>query len=171
MSEIETLVDLFETSCRTRGQAPLFGTKINDEFNWISYESVHRRVAEIRLVLRELRIARGDRVALIADNSVDWAALCYATAGCGGVTVPMYTAQTPADWQYILNDCAAKVAFFDFAKVAAPFAKIRPNLPNLLHAITIDGSPQDKTSLPGLLSALGGRIAECERPAARPRTS
>jgi len=113
MAEIETLVDLFETSCRTRGRALLFGTKINDAFNWISYEAMQRRVAEIRLVLRELGIFRGDRVALIADNSVDWAAICYATAGCGAVTVPMYTAQTAADWQYILNDCAAKVAFFD----------------------------------------------------------
>ena len=166
MAEIETLVDLFETSCRTRGRALLFGTKINDAFNWISYEAMQRRVAEIRLVLRELGIFRGDRVALIADNSVDWAAICYATAGCGAVTVPMYTAQTAADWQYILNDCAAKVAFFDSAKVAAPLAKIKPNLPSLLHAITIDGSIQDKTSLPGLLNALGGRIAESERPAA-----
>jgi long-chain acyl-CoA synthetase len=166
MSEIETLVELFETSCRTRGQAPLFGIKVNDEFNWISYESVHKRVAQIRLVLRELGIVRGDRVALIADNSVDWAAICYATAGCGAVTVPMYTAQIPADWQYILNDCAAKVAFFDSEKVAAPFAKIRPKLPNLVHAITIDGNGQDKTSLPGLLNDLNGRTVECERPAA-----
>ena len=164
MPEIQTLVDLFETSCQARGKAPLFGTRIDGQFGWVSYEAVHKRVAELRLLLRKLGIVRGDRVALIADNSVNWAALCYATAGCGAVTVPMYTAQSPVDWEYILNDCGAKVAFLDSAKVAASFARIRSNLPDLEHVITIEDREQDQASLQRRLAALGGHTAGYELP-------
>jgi long-chain acyl-CoA synthetase len=166
MPDIGTLVDLFETSCRTRGTAPLFGTKVDGEYRWITYQAVHQRVAELRLLLKELGIAPGDRVALIADKSVDWAAVCYATVSCGAVSVPMYTAQSPADWEYILRDCGAKIAFLDATKVAEPFEEIRQHLPELLHAIAIDGGDQCNGSLKARLAALGGRTAGLVRPLA-----
>ncbi len=91
MLQIKTLVDLFETSCRIRGPAPLFGIRQKDAFQWISYSEVHEQVARVRRLLRELGVNRGDRVAVIAENSVEWATLCYATAGCGAVMVrPAY---------------------------------------------------------------------------------
>ena len=162
MTEIRTLVELFETSCQNRGDAPLFGTKSGDSFNWISYAEMHRYVAELRGLLRSLGVARGDRVALIADNCVEWAGLCYAAAGCGAVTVPMYTAQGAADWEYILNDCSAKVAFLGTEKVAAAFERVRPNLPALEHAVPITGSTP--SSLKGRLALLNGLVADVEPP-------
>jgi long-chain acyl-CoA synthetase len=164
MSEIETLVDLFETSCQARGDAPLFGTKTDGGFSWVSYADVHCRVAEIRSLLRQLRIVKRDRVALIASNSVDWAAICYATAGSGAVTVPMYTAQSRADWEFILKDCGAKVAFVDSTKEAAPLAEIRFRLPELKHVIVLDGADSEPSSLREYLKRLDGRTVPIVRP-------
>src|SRR5664280_166848 len=164
MTEIQTLVDLFESSCQKRATADLFGTRNNNVFEWVSYQTVHRRVAQIRFLLQQLGVERGDRVALIADNSVNWAAICYAAAGRGAVSVPMYTAQSPADWEYILRDCGAKVVFLDEACVAAPFAKIRQNLSAIEHVIAIDGNIQDPTSLNGRLAALDGGSVELALP-------
>jgi len=164
MSEIRTLVQLFEASCEKRGEAPLFGTKSGQTFVWLSYNAMRVRVAELRALLRELGIARGDRVALIADNSVDWAGICYAAAGCAAVTVPMYTAQSQADWEYILRDCGAKAVFLGTQKVAQAFERIRPNLPELQHAIAMAGSASDVLTLSGRLAALGGRQAPIEYP-------
>jgi len=164
MSEIRTLVDLFEASCRTRGDAPLFGTKAGETFSWITYSAMHQRVGELRQVLRELGVCRGDRVALIADNSIDWAGICYAAAGCAAVTVPMYTAQSQAEWEYILNDCGAKVVFLGSEKVAQTFEKIRPSLPHLQSVVAMAGPPETPESLKGRLAALSGRTAPLERP-------
>lgn len=164
MPEIETLVELFETSCRTRGDAPLFGTKSDGRFDWISYAAMHQRVLEMRALLDELGIVRGDRVALIADNSVDWAAICYASAGSGAVTVPMYTAQNPTDWEYILKDCGAKVAFVNSTQEAASLAKIQSHLPALSQVVTIGGKKEEPSSLRARLARLGGRVKELERP-------
>jgi len=162
MSGIRTLVDLFEGSCQSRGEAPLFGTKSGESFVWISYAAMQRRVAELRFLLRELGVTRGDRVAIIADNSVDWAGICYAAAGCSAVTVPMYTAQNPSDWEYILNDCGAKVAFLGTKKVTEAFEKIRENLPALEHAVPMTGSAP--LSLNGRLAVLNAHTADIEPP-------
>ena len=164
MPEIETLVDLFETSCRSRGEAPLFGTKSDGRFEWISYATMHQRVQQMRALLVELGVVRGDRVALIADNSVEWATVCYAAAGSGAITVPMYTAQSPADWEYILKDCGAKAVFVDSAEEAASLEKIRPHLHSLEHVITIGGTETDPNSLRARLVRLNGSRAELEHP-------
>ena len=164
MPEIETLVELFETSCRTRGDAPLFGTKSAGRFEWISYAAMHQRVLKVRALLVELGVAQGDRVALIADNSVDWAAICYAAAGSGAVTVPMYTAQNPTDWEYILKDCGAKLAFVDTAQEAASLTKLRAHLPELLHVISIGEPETDPTSLRARMALLLGRTIQLEQP-------
>ena len=164
MSDIKTLVELFETSCQLRGDAPLFGTRSGEHFDWISYASMHQRVAELRLLLRGLGITRGDRVALIADNSIEWAGICYAVAGCAAITVPMYTAQSHSDWEYILKDSGAKVAFLGSKRVAEGLESIQPHLRELEHAIPIFGSPSEPASLNARLAALSGRTAPIEHP-------
>jgi len=164
MVETKTLVDLFEASCRLRGPAPLFGIRQGEAFQWVSYAEVHQQVARVRGLLRELGIKRGDRVAIIADNSVEWATICYATAGCGAITVPMYTAQRPADWEYILKDCEARVVFVGTKQVANAYSSIHANLPFVAHVIVIQGQPNDSSTLDGRLRLLAGTTAEIEHP-------
>lgn len=48
MHEIRNLVDLFESSCRRMGDAPLFGTRESDAFRWLSYGNVCERLTRMR---------------------------------------------------------------------------------------------------------------------------
>ncbi|HMA92398.1 MAG TPA: long-chain fatty acid--CoA ligase [Polyangiaceae bacterium] len=147
MTEIRTLVDLFESSCRVRGNAPLFGVRREEAFHWLSYAEVHQRVARMRRLMRTLGVARGDRVALIADNSVEWAVICYAALGCGAIVVPMYTAQHAADWEYILRDSGAKILFLEERKLAKSVGQLRASAPGVQMCIAIDAPPADPNSL------------------------
>jgi long-subunit acyl-CoA synthetase (AMP-forming) len=56
-----------------------------------------------------LSVGRGDKVALISNNRVEWAVAFYAVAGLGGSVVPMYEAQMEKDWRYIVQDSGAKL--------------------------------------------------------------
>lgn len=163
MPEVKTLVELFERSCDARGRAPLFGVRNGDAFRWVSYADVREQVAATRALLWSLGIRRGDRVAIIADNSMEWAVLCYAVAGCAAVTVPLYAAQRPSDWQYILQDCGAEVVFLGTAQLANSFAKVRGELPLLRHAIVMQGDADD--TYYGRLKALKGTTRAIEPPA------
>jgi long-chain acyl-CoA synthetase len=164
MQEITTLVELFERSCCLRGPAPLFGVRHDKAFLWVSYSEVHERVAQVRTLLRSLGVKRGDRVALIAENGIDWATVCYATAGCGAIIVPMYTAQRLSDWAYILRDCQPKVVFVGTKHLASALARIRDGLSFIEHVIVLQGSDADDSALPARLQALAGQTAPIEYP-------
>lgn len=119
-----TLVDIYEQALRSFADRPLFGTKVGDAWQWITYGEFGRQVADMRGGLVELGVVRGDRVSIIANNRVEWAAVAGATYMLGATVVPMYETQLDKDWSYILDDSAAKVLFVandDIARRVAAF--------------------------------------------------
>jgi long-chain acyl-CoA synthetase len=125
------LVDLCERSCREYAERPLFGTFDGEGFGWTTYGEFHELVARARGGLAALGVEPGDRVAMIADNCVEWAVAAYATYGLGATFVPMYRAQRPAERRFILEDSGTSVAF-------VADASLREGLPPLRHVIELD---------------------------------
>ena len=128
MKHVENLVELYQWSCEQHADRPMLGTRTQGNWTWITYRQFRSTVEALRAGLASLGVSRGDRVAFIGDNSVEWAAAAYATYGLGAAFVPMYQAQRPAEWEFILADCAARVVFvanektFDGARGDAPAA-------------------------------------------------
>ncbi len=58
--------------------------------------------------LRGIGLETGDRVALIVDNSVEWAATAYGANAIGAAYTAMYTHQNGGDWRFILDDSTPK---------------------------------------------------------------
>ena len=54
--------------------------------------------------LASVGVNAGDRVAIILNNSVEWAALSYGANGIGAAYTAMYTHQHGEEWAYILAD-------------------------------------------------------------------
>lgn len=76
----------------------------------VTYEEMERQANRIAHLLRELGVRRGDRVALLIENSSAYIAAYYGILKCGGVTVAMYATTTAKTLSYILNDCEVSVA-------------------------------------------------------------
>lgn len=102
-----SLVEMQEKSCQTYANNPLFGTKRNGRYEWMTYREFAEKVDHLRGALAGLGVKRGDRVAVISNNRVEWAVGAYATYGLGAQYVPMYEAQLPKEWKYILSDSNA----------------------------------------------------------------
>ncbi len=85
------------------------GERNGDKFDWITYAEFGDMVDNFRRVLHEHKIGRGDKVALISNNRIEWAVAMYAVTGVGGQLVPMYEAQLESDWKYIIEDSDAKM--------------------------------------------------------------
>ncbi len=88
-----------------------------------SYGELAAAAARVAGYLAELGIPRGERVLLVAENSVFWVA-CYVgilQAGC--VAVPIATNTSPTDFQYILNTTDAAVVCAQ-ASVAVAHASV-----------------------------------------------
>jgi len=107
-ARFENLVDVFDHATSQFGSRELFGTKKNGTWVWTKYSEFAEQVNKARGGLASLGVQRGDKVAVIADNRVEWAVIAYACFGLGAAMVPMYEAAIK-DWEFIIDDCGAKL--------------------------------------------------------------
>ena len=75
----------------------------------LSYNQFGDLATQVAKGLRNIGVEKGDRVAIILDNSFQWAALSYGANALGAAYTAMYTHQHGKDWAYILGDATPKV--------------------------------------------------------------
>ena len=150
--QYDTLVHMLEESCRKFKDRELFGTKRDGEWHWITYGEFHKLVQACAAGLAHLGVAPGDRVAIVSDNSVEWATCAHATYARGACFVPMYTAQKPDEWKFILKDCDAKLVFAATEKQYQPLKAAMAEIPSLRQVIGISLPEQHEDSYLRLLS-------------------
>ena len=129
------LVELFQHSVETFADRPAFGTLRGKEWQFITYTQLGERVAHARSALAQLGVGRGDRVAIVAENRIEWVILAHATFQRRAIYVPMSEAQHDAELKYILSDSGAKVCFVANASVAARVASLREDLLDLQQVV------------------------------------
>jgi long-chain acyl-CoA synthetase len=151
------LVEMFERSVQAYEPNRLFGTKVNGTYQWITYGEVGALVEAFRGGLASLGVGPGDAVAVIANNRVEWAVAAYATYGLGAKYVPMYEAQLPKEWKYILEDCGAKVLLAANDLIYGQTTGFVDEIDALEHVVNFDGAAGDTMSFEGLCAA--GRAA------------
>ena len=156
MTEESSLVELFENTCERHAVSPALGRKVEKAFEWISYAELRAKVARARQLLLALGLRSGESVAVIADNCVEWAVLCYATASVGAVFVPLYSAQSADDWIYVINDCNARLCFVENHAIQASLLLERGRLPDGIQLISLKGERGAPGDLAVRLSELDG---------------
>ncbi len=138
-TEYRSLVELYESSVSRFADNPLFGTGHAGGWTWITYHDFGEQVDFARAGLAGLGLQRGDRVAVISDNRIEWAVGAYATYGLGAAWVPMYEAQLSKEWEYIIGDSGAKIAIVADDGIRAQLEDHHDMLPALEHVIVING--------------------------------
>lgn len=139
--KFESLVQIFDTSTGKYRDRPLFGVKRDGQWQWMTYGEFGDRARRIRTALQSLGIEAGDRVAVIADNSPEWAIAAYATYGLGAAYVAMYESQLDKDWKHILSDCGAKLLLVADEPIARRVGGFRGDLPELKEVVLLSGAP------------------------------
>jgi long-chain acyl-CoA synthetase len=145
------LVELCDRSCARYAERASFGTKRGAVWIWTRYGELHELVAHARGGLAALGVGSGDRVAIVADNRVEWVVAAYATYGLGAAYVPMYQAQQPKEWEFILADCGAKVVIAANDAIYAVLRAMQSKLPALAHVVGLELPPDDPKSWAALL--------------------
>lgn len=163
--KFETLVDLFEKSCQSFATRELFGTKKNGTWTWITYADIKRMVDQARAGLSTLGVGRGDRVAIISNNRVEWAVLAYATYSLGAAWVPMYEAQHEEEWHFIVSDCGAKVLWAANRGIYDKIKGFPETIETLKHAMCLVGDESDPSSYAHMMKAGQGKSVEAVHPA------
>lgn len=109
--DFKTIPDLQVQACKKFAERPLFGTRNGMEFDWITYGEFDVEVQKFRTVLDSPphSMKKGEKLAVISNNRVEWAVAAYGSSSLGVALVPMYEAQLETDWKYIIEDSDSTV--------------------------------------------------------------
>lgn len=151
--KFQNLVEMFERSIQLYGPRNLFGTKKNGQWTWTTYAQFGKMVDQFRGGLASLGIQRGQCVSIVSNNRVEWAVAAYACYGLGAALVPMYEAQLPKEWAFIINDCQAVALIAATDDILAKAEQIKEHAPSLKHLIGLSLPKSDPRSYEALLEA------------------
>lgn len=147
------LVTMYQNAIKDFGPRPLFGVKRDGQWIWISYAEFGQMVDQLRSSLSTLGVKPGDRVAVIANNRLEWAVGAYATYTLGAAYVPMYETQLPKEWEYILKDSGSKVVLVPTDDIYKKVTALKGSVSALEHVVNFEGKAGDASSYNYLLKS------------------
>ncbi len=125
-----------------RKDTPRFFVKRGSEWKPVTWQAFADQVERVALWLASSNFGPGDRAAVYAPNSVEWAAAALAIQAAGGVMVPVYAASTLEQLAYVASHCDAKVVFT--TSVLLPRVRDAwPKLPALERVVLLDDAASD----------------------------
>ena len=140
LSEIKTLNELFLTAVARHNKPDCFLFKSEGRYQGVSSQEALRKVAGLASLFSRFHVERGDRVAILSENRVEWALTDYALMGLGAMAVPIYTTLLEPDIEYILRDSGAKGIVLATEPQLAKILNIRPHLPDLKFVLAMNCS-------------------------------
>lgn len=143
----QNLVEMMERCCAEYADRPMFGTKENETYQWVSFKEFGETVTDLRGALTSLGVGEGDSVGVIADNMIPWVTMAYATYSVGGIYVPMYTKQQVDEWKYILRDANCKILLVATESLYRAAESWKSDLPDLEQVILLTEPKSDEPLL------------------------
>ncbi len=128
-------VDILERNLPARADK----VALMSEARTLTFGQMAAEVDRAGHALAGLGVRRGDSVALLALDTAEWVATYFAVVKLGGVVASFNTLLTPAEYEYMLNDCGARVLVVDPSLLPTVEA-IRARLEWLEHIVVIGGS-------------------------------
>jgi acyl-CoA synthetase (AMP-forming)/AMP-acid ligase II len=102
----------------------------------MSWREVARASAQVAAGLRRMGVQRGDRVALLLGNRIEFVLALFGAAHLGAVTVLLSTRQQKPEIAYVLTDCGARLLIHEAAlSDRVPDAR---DIPELTHRVAVD---------------------------------
>ncbi len=127
------LHDFLDYQARERPDAP-FAVEAD---RCITYREARTQVDQLANALIDGGLGVGDRIAVLAKNSIEYVLLYFAAAKAGVVPVPLNTWLAPAEWAYIITDAGARLLLAGPEFVQAVDG-IRGDLPTVGRFIALD---------------------------------
>lgn len=103
-----TLNYIIDSSKNKFGDLAAIGMALEEP---ITYEEYHDRICALALRMQKEGLAKGDHIAILAENSHNWGTAYLAGVRIGAVCVPILPDLPEADVHHILNEMKVKILF------------------------------------------------------------
>ncbi len=106
--KLQTLNDIFLTIMK-RTREPVMLVREASRWVPISAQELYRDVSGMARGLSQWDLTKGDRLAILSENRMEWTVADFASLLLGVVVVPIYSTLTAQQTAYILRDSGARV--------------------------------------------------------------
>jgi acyl-CoA synthetase (AMP-forming)/AMP-acid ligase II len=103
---------------------------LSDERRSFTYPETNSRVRRLANAMLDLRLGKGDKIAVLSDNAIEFCELYFAAAKAGLVVVPPNFRLVAAELEYVVDNSDAR-AFFVMDDFVATVEDIRARLPKI----------------------------------------
>jgi long-chain acyl-CoA synthetase len=117
-----TIPSLFLYATTRYANPEAFLERVRSGFEPVSMEEFRRLVVDLSLGLTQAGMEEGDRVALVSENRIEWAAVDFAVSCAGGVTVPISPLASLAQTSHMIRDSGARFAVVSTREIARKLA-------------------------------------------------
>jgi long-chain acyl-CoA synthetase len=101
-------------------------------------------IYNIIIFFRENDFKESDKVAVISENSVNWAAVDIACMFAKLISIPIYTSLSSSQTKYILEDSDSKVCFVSNSLLLEKALQIRKDLPAMKYIVSFNKVSDEK---------------------------
>lgn len=145
-----TLAELFLTEVENHG-ARLAYRYFPDEggdLEGVTFDEVYELVRAASAGLRELGLTRGDRVAILSENRLEWAIADHACMCSGILDVPIYSTLTVSQVAHILENSQVRLVFVSSPSQAGKALEACRQIAGDLRVVMFDSTdPPDEAVL------------------------
>jgi len=105
------IIEKVQHHALSRPNALALSQKVDGQWLHLDWATVWQKVAHMGSLLQRDGVSKGDRVAIFADNSIEWTLIDLACIYAGAVSIPLYATSSPKQIHYILQHSEASVVF------------------------------------------------------------
>jgi long-chain acyl-CoA synthetase len=153
----DTLPVLFRRQAERLGPRIALRYKKHGLYHDLRWDEYREQIAACAASLVQHGIAPGDRVAILAENRLEWLVADMAILSIGAINVPLHAPLSADQVHYQLDDAGAKFIFVSNISQYEKVKQIRAALPDLRGIVLFDDTPSDAPSWRGFLQK--GRLA------------
>jgi long-chain acyl-CoA synthetase len=133
---LRTIAQLWLDAIAAGRSNPAYLVETAEGWQEVSWENADERVRAYANGLLARGVRRGDNVALLARNSLEWALLDFALARIGAVGVPIYASSSARDVGYLLAHSESVAILCEDAEQLGKVEAVDEELPALAHVLT-----------------------------------
>ncbi len=132
------LAQIFRNQAKRYGNRLAMEKRRNGRWEGWSWQEYHENARAVGLGLYSLGIRKGDRVAILSENRLEWVASDMGSLGIGVCMVPLYTTVPGPEIAYIIGNSESRIFIAENRTVVAKTLPEVPGLPALEKIVVID---------------------------------
>jgi len=142
----KTMNDVFRNRVKKYGDRLAVEKKLAGKWETASWNEYYDRARAAGLGLHSLGVGKGQMVAILSENRLEWCYTDMGTLGIGGVVIPVYPTLVSEEVEYILQNSGSKVIVTEDKNQLKKVLEVMHKCPDLEKIVVMQDADADRSN-------------------------